>query len=60
MKTFTKQGVRNLNHIKGKSVGVKLSPVPQSQEACKHKLKQNLYGDNTCLDCGECFEWKER
>lgn len=58
---LTKQGVRDLSHLKGKSVGRRLEapPVPV---ACRHKNTRVLdsYGVSflICEDCDETIsEW---
>lgn len=53
---FTKQGVRDLNHLKGKSVGKKL-PMPPAHQMCKHpysfRHEDQMSGIITCWGCGE-------
>lgn len=57
MKTnkFTKQGVRDLNHLKGKSTGVKL-PEPPITISCMHRNHKTVYENGwygeVCDDCG--------
>ncbi len=55
---LTKQGVRDLNHLKGLSVGRKLEepPVPV---ACKHRNTRTIgypYEWIRCEDCGASWE----
>lgn len=58
MKT-TRQGVRDLSHIKGKSTGKKLE-MPPDTFMCNHKNKSvpDRFGNVTCLDCG--LMWDHR
>lgn len=57
MEKLTRQGVRDLNHIKGNSRGKKLEMPPQ-EFMCKHPKIRSI--DNgyfeVCDDCGESFE----
>lgn len=58
---FTKQGVRDLNHIKGPPQGVRLEspPVPV---ACSHRNQKEvgITGDWTrCLDCDMTWSYDE-
>ncbi len=49
----TKQGVRDLNYLKGKSVGRKLDPLPEEMNACSHKRVYDAYFEiEKCLVCG--------
>lgn len=52
----TKQGVRDLNHLPGKSTGKKLEPPP-IVIACKHKHVKPFYGGTQCEDCGATLDW---
>ena len=52
----TKQGVRDLNGIKGKPRGRFLAEVPDNQReaGCQHKSKEidHWFGIVTCRECG--------
>jgi hypothetical protein len=51
----TRQGVRDLNHMKSKSVGVKL-PMPPLVVMCEHKNVNNRDSRNSyCVDCKQMF-----
>ncbi len=51
---LTKQGVRDLSHLKGKSAGVKVEFTGPVVAACKHRrTRQLLNGSAYCEDCGE-------
>lgn len=61
-KGFTKQGVRDLNHIKGPPKGVQLErpPVPV---ACSHRNQKEvgISGYWTrCLDCDMTWSYDEQ
>lgn len=53
----TKQGVRDLNSIKGKPRGKFLQEVPETQSECgcnhKNKVIDHYFEITTCLDCGK-------
>ena len=60
----TKQGVRDLNYIKGNNASVKkYKPLPElvAQTFCHHKNIDDVYMGGTapvytsCLDCGKTF-----
>lgn len=58
---LTKQGVRDLNHIKGKSVEMKLEEPPIPVD-CKHRNKREVtiysIAYVICNDCDETlYEW---
>lgn len=57
----TKQGVRDLSHLKGKSVGIKLE-MPPSEQMCDHRRRspQDTYGTVRCLDCPTCWDYEGR
>jgi hypothetical protein len=57
---LTRQGVRDLSHIKGKSVGRKLE-LPPEQDTCKH-LHVCEYGSGwiRCEDCNMTLERCQR
>lgn len=58
---FTRQGVRDLNHIKSVSVGVRMELPPEEEVGpCKHKRTKMSYGDKECLDCGIIFDNQPR
>ena len=62
-KKFTKQGVRDLNHLQGKSVGRKLEPMPEVGMQCTHKRRRTdpLSGETYCLDCpNHVIDWQGR
>lgn len=52
---YTKQGVRDLSYLKGKSVGVRLPAPPAAGLNCEHP-HTNLHYDNMsgCTTCGKC------
>ncbi len=54
----TKQGVRDLNHLKGRP-GLKLEAPPKSAQVCKHTATREVYasGDTYCPDCGQMWDW---
>jgi hypothetical protein len=47
---FTRQGVRDLNHIKAKSVGIRLEMPPEPEENKEAAKKQNDTLNNYLLD----------
>lgn len=53
----TRQGVRDLSHLKGKSVGRKVELPPDT--ICDHKRmsSQDQFGNTRCLMCGQCWDW---
>lgn len=59
MAKLTKQGVRDLNHLPGKTVGEKLE-VPPIVIDCKcpsNRRVQIFSGDTLCKDCGKMWDW---
>lgn len=58
---LTKQGVRDLDDIPGKSQGKKLEEPPKGQ-FCKHPRRRSnsLTGEEWCLDCGLSWDWEGR
>lgn len=58
---FTKQGVRDLNTLPGKSAGKKLEAPPKHQ-LCQHPTVHEdfLSGVTTCQDCGESWDYDGR
>jgi len=58
---MTRQGVRDLNTIKGKSVGKKLTLPPPGVIPCLH-LKKNLFAhEDGATECGSCGQvWEPR
>lgn len=56
MTKLTKQGVRDLNHLKGPK-GKKLD-MPPSHQMCKHPERiRHFSGDTQCKDCGVMWDW---
>lgn len=54
----TKQGVRDLSHLKGKSVGRVVELPPDTTLSCKHRPSgQDMYGNTRCLKCGATWDW---
>lgn len=55
----TKQGVRDLNSLPGKSVGKKYVPPPVMAMDCSHKgsVRATETGESICLDCGQLWDW---
>lgn len=52
---FTRQGVRDLNHIKGASKGVRLTMPPQDSMACTHPDEAIDYDSMSgCTHCRRC------
>ena len=51
---LTKQGVRDLNNIPGKSQGRKVTLPPQPKYGCNHKYMQYTPDEEHeyCLECG--------
>ena len=52
---FTKQGVRDLDTLPGKSTGVRLPPAPKQLGPCRHPLSHNRRlesGHEKCMACG--------
>lgn len=56
---MTRQGVLDLSHLKGKSVGRRLEMPPKAPNQCKHsKTRKDEYsGDSTCLECGTTWNY---
>lgn len=57
---LTKQGVRDLNTLPGKSKGRRLDDVPKEAKTCRHpsdsrRIMHN--GDSYCESCGAIFDW---
>lgn len=54
---LTKQGVRNLDTLPGKSAGKRLDVPPQAAIVCKHKSRKIINAHNlnwvVCTDCKE-------
>jgi hypothetical protein len=56
MSKITKQGVRDLNHLKGKSRGIRLEEPP-IVIMCKHRHKvEKNFGGHLEVHCAECNE----
>ena len=58
---YTKQGVRDLNHLKGKSVGIRLAIPPQDNMMCEHPVEAIEYdhhsGISHCCRCKKMFDF---
>lgn len=52
-KGFNKQGIRSLDHIKGKSVGIRLEEPPIS-EGCPHPPDRITIVSEQFEKCGKC------
>ncbi len=54
----TRQGVRDLNHIHGKSKGRKVEMPETFGEACSHPRDKQMteHGISECLVCGGTFD----
>jgi hypothetical protein len=59
---LTRQGVRDLNHIKGKSLGIRLLMPPIIEGFCDHPNgREDGYGVFFCRDCGYMHDtWAQR
>lgn len=53
----TRQGVRDLSYIAGKSNGIRLQAVPSEAYDCNHKNTYKLDGERECRDCGRMWDW---
>lgn len=52
---MTRQGVRDLSNIKGKSVGIRLSMPPTEGMQCEHPQDKLRYDHMSgCTHCGHC------
>ncbi len=55
---LTKQGVRDLNDLKGKSRGRRVD-APPSGLMCKHvRTRKEGHGDTVCMDCDASWDWQ--
>lgn len=55
---FTKQGVRNLDKLPGKSKGVRLPEPPKASQVCLHPwVETTEYGDTVCRSCKKQWDW---
>lgn len=57
MSKQTKQGVRDLNHLKGSSGGRRPDPLPESieQDLCKHRsIKDIIHNESGYVIGSEC------
>ena len=54
---FTKQGVRDLSHIKGNSIGRRLEMPPDMEsQGCNHpSIRVDGDGDKFCTKCNACL-----
>lgn len=61
MAKLTRQGVRDLSYIKGKSVGRKLE-LPEEVNECKHlkRVAEGAAGFTQCLTCKALFDTEGR
>ena len=61
---MTRQGVRNLDYIKGPSLGRKYEPPPSAGMQCNHfGLVREIDSHNGISQCGGCkaiFDWDGR
>lgn len=57
---FTKQNVRDLSYIKGKSSGIRLAHPPGMGENCEHSdsscHRHPVSGVVVCKDCGSLWD----
>ena len=54
---FTRQGVRDLNHIQGKSLGIRLAIPPQDADMCDHPVEAIEYDSHSgCTHCRRCSQ----
>lgn len=52
---YTRQGVRDLSYLKGKSVGIVLPAPPSAGMNCDHPSNTVRYDSMTgCTSCGKC------
>jgi hypothetical protein len=52
---YTRQGVRDLNYIKGKPAGVRLESPPHEGLNCEHPSAGIRYDHlSGCTSCGKC------
>jgi hypothetical protein len=52
---MTRQGVRDLNHLQGKSVGIRLPIPPQDAMICSHPTEAIEYDSHSgCTHCRRC------
>lgn len=58
---MTRQGVRDLNYIKGKSVGIRLTMQPQDAAICKHPIEaieeDRMSGCTHCRRCKQMWDF---
>ena len=55
---FTRQGVRSLDHIKGKPRGIRLE-LPPEQEECQHtKVSIEAGFAKQCTKCKRVWDWE--
>ena len=52
---LTKQGVLDLNHLRGKSRGRKIELPETMLEPCKHRDTEEYRGELHCIECGNTF-----
>jgi hypothetical protein len=55
---MTRQGVRDLNHLKGPSTGIRLPMPPQFEVSCSHPNAAIEYDNQTgCSHCRRCSQY---
>jgi hypothetical protein len=57
---LTRQRVRDLNSLPGKSKGIRLPEPPKEAIVCKHRFEPipwDIAGDSRCINCGEVRDW---
>jgi hypothetical protein len=58
---YTRQGVLNLDHIKGKSKGIRLAIPPQDADMCECPVEAMDYdphsGVSHCRRCSKCYDF---
>ncbi len=59
---LTKQGVRDLSSIPGKSLGRKYVAPPAEAVVCHHKgsIRRTETGESICLSCGQIWDYQGR
>ncbi len=58
---MTRQGVKDLNYIKGKPVGIRLPMPPEEGLNCPHPTtairEDAMSGVTTCTKCGQAWDF---
>jgi len=58
---MTRQGVRDLNHLKGRSLGIRLSAPPQDAMTCQHPVQaieyDSMSGITHCRRCMQMWDF---